>query len=257
MDILEKLVSATRERVRMDKKLMPELDTSKPRALQRFAFENAMKKDGMSFICEVKKASPSKGVIAEYFPYLDIARQYEAAGADAISVLTETDYFLGSDEYLKKIRRAVSVPLLRKDFIIDSYQIKQSCFLGADAILLIVAILSPGQLREFICMADELGLSCLVEAHDEAEIQTALDAGARMIGVNNRNLRTFTVELDNSIRLRDMAPEDVIFVAESGIRTAEDISALRAGGANAVLVGETLMRSGDKAAMLKELRCGI
>ncbi|GHU84725.1 indole-3-glycerol phosphate synthase [Bacteroidia bacterium] len=207
-----------------------------------------------SFGCEIKKASPSKGTIAEEFPYLEIAQEYEAAGADAISVLTEPEYFQGDGRYLTEIRGAVSLPLLRKDFIVDVFQIEQSARLGADAILLICAILSPTQLAEHLQAAEALGLSCLVEAHDQAEVDTALAAGARIIGVNNRDLRTFDVDVGNSIRLRPSVPEGVLFVSESGIRTAEDVDRLRQHGVDAVLVGETLMRSPDKRAALSALR---
>lgn len=253
-DILEKLVAAAKTRVERDKGKMPVFSGDAPRSLESFAFEKALGKGGISFICEIKKASPSKGVIARDFPYMDIARKYAAAGADAISVLTEPDYFLGSDEYLRDIRSSVKLPLLRKDFIIDPYQIEQSRYLGADAILLITSILSPQQLREFIVIADEYGLSCLVEAHNENELRAAVDAGARITGVNNRDLRTFTVDLQNSVRLREIAPENVIFVAESGIRTAQDVAVLRENAIDAVLIGETLMRAEDKAEMLKTLR---
>jgi len=210
----------------------------------------------IAFICEVKKASPSKGVIAEDFPYLDIARAYEQAGADAISVLTEPDFFQGSDRYLAEIRGVVDIPLLRKDFIIDPFQIEQAACLGADAILLICAILTPVQLAEYCQMADTLGLSCLVEAHDEDELRMALSAGARVVGVNNRNLKTFAVDTQNSIKLRKLAPKEVVFVSESGIRTAEDVQFLRENGVDAVLIGETLMRAPDKKAALAALRGG-
>lgn len=254
MDILGKLVASTRERVERDKKNKPGFGKPVRGPLEGFAFEKELRKKGMSFICEIKKASPSKGVIAREFSHLDIACTYEASGADAISVLTEPEHFLGSDSYLKEIRNSVDIPLLRKDFIVDPYQIAQSRFLGADGILLIAAILSPAQLHEFIHTADEYGLSCLVEVHDEYEMRTALDAKARLIGVNNRDLRTFAVDINNSITLRRMAPENVIFVAESGIRTAEDIAALRDSEIDGVLVGEALMCAEDKASKLKALR---
>ena len=254
MNILHQIVAATRQRVERDKERMPVFQAPPPRLFTSFAFEKALEKEEVSFICEVKKASPSKGIIAEGFPYVEIAREYEEAGADAISVLTEPDYFMGSDTHMSEIRSAVNLPLLRKDFIIDPYQIQQSRFLGADAILLIAAIISPAQIRQFIGLADEYGLSSLVEVHDEKELKIALEAGARVIGVNNRDLRTFTVDLQNSIRLRRLTPIDVIFVAESGIRTAEDITALRESGVNAVLIGETLMRAKEKKGILDELK---
>ncbi len=213
-----------------------------------------MREGEISFICEVKKASPSKGVIAEHFPYLEIAQEYEKAGAAAISCLTEPEYFLGSDRYLEEIAKNVKVPVLRKDFTVDAYQIYEAKVLGAEAILLICAILEDTQLKEYIEIADSLRLSALVEAHDGQEINRALSCGARILGVNNRNLKDFTVNVENSLVLRRNVPEDVIFVAESGIRTAEDIEKLRQGNVQAVLIGETLMRSPDKKKMLEELR---
>ena len=253
MNILDKIVASTRERVERDKKVgLPCRDgVSSPAP---FRFEEALRQPGVHFICEVKKASPSKGVIAKDFPYLDIAREYEKAGAAAISVLTEPDFFQGSDRYLTEIREVVDTPLLRKDFILDPFQIEQAVCLGADAILLICAVLSQAQMSEYIRRADELGLSCLVEAHDENELKTALRAGARIVGVNNRNLKTFEVDIGNSIRLRQLAPRDVIFVSESGIRTAEDMKMLHGHGIDVALIGETLMRSPDKKAALVELR---
>lgn len=219
-----------------------------------FAFEKALRKDGISFICECKKASPSKGLIAPEFPYLQIAEEYEAAGADCISVLTEPKWFLGSDEYLREIADAVSIPCLRKDFTVDEYMIYEAKVLGASAVLLICSILGKSEIREYIQICDDLGLSALVETHDEREVQMALDAGARMIGVNNRNLKDFSVNTDNSRRLRELIPSEVLFVSESGVQTAEDVAALRAIGADAVLIGETLMRAADKKAKLAELR---
>lgn len=252
MNILDKLVAATKKRLERDKSIGLPPACSKKR--KPFLFEDTLKKPGMSFICEVKKASPSKGVIAEDFPYLDIAVEYENAGASAISVLTETDYFLGKDKYLQEIREAVEIPLLRKDFTIDPFQIEQAHRLGADAVLLICAILTPEQLKDYIKLADSLGLSCLVEAHNEEELKSALNSGARIIGVNNRDLKTFTVDVNNSIRLRNLAPDNAIFVSESGIKTAADIKILSENGVDAVLVGETLMRSKDKKAALNTLK---
>ena len=216
--------------------------------------ERKLSGEGIHFICEVKKASPSKGLIAEDFPYIQIAKEYEAAGADCISVLTETDYFLGKDEYLREIRKNVSLPLLRKDFTIDPYMIYQAKAMGADAVLLICAIKTEAELAMDIRLCDELGLSALVEAHDEKEIAMALRAGARILGVNNRNLKNFEVDIRNSERLRRLVPPKVLFVAESGIRSSEDIAVLRKAGVNGVLIGETLMRSADKRAVLAELR---
>ena len=251
MNILDKIAAAAYRRVELEKKL-PLPPPAAPR--RPFLFESCLCGDNMAFICEVKKASPSKGIISEDFPYLDIAGEYELAGADAISVLTEPQFFLGSDRYLSEIRETVDIPLLRKDFIVDAFQIEQSARLGADAILLICAILTQQQLGEYIGVADELGLSCLVETHDEAELETALRAGARIIGVNNRNLKTFEVDTGNSARLRGLVPDGVIFVSESGIQTAADVMRLRACGVNAVLVGEALMRADDKTATLAALR---
>ncbi len=219
-----------------------------------FEFENALKKDDIAFICECKKASPSKGIIAENFPYLQIAKEYEAAGADCISVLTEPRWFLGANDYLREISENVSIPCIRKDFTVDEYMIYEAKLLGAKAILLICSILDEGQLKEYLNICNELGLSALVEAHDKAEITMALDAGARLIGVNNRNLKDFTVDTSNSTSLRDMVPKDVIFVSESGVRSADDIAGLKAAGVNAVLIGETLMRAADKTAKLNELK---
>ena len=219
-----------------------------------FAFEKALRKPGISFICECKKASPSKGLIAPEFPYLQIAEEYEAAGADCISVLTEPQWFLGRDEYLSEIAEHVSVPCLRKDFTIDPYMIYEAKLLGASAVLLICSILSEEQISEYLGICDELGLSALTEIHDDREAETALRAGARIIGVNNRNLKDFSVDTDNSCRLRKRIPRDVLFVSESGVSTAEDVACLREIGADAVLVGETLMRAADKKVKLAELR---
>ena len=219
-----------------------------------FAFEKALKKEGLSFICEIKKASPSKGLIAPDFPYLEIAKEYEAAGAECISCLTEPHWFLGSDEYLKEIASAVSVPVLRKDFTVCEYQIYEAKLLGASAVLLICALLDTETIREYIKICDSLGLSALVEAHDEKEIQSALSAGARIIGVNNRNLHDFSVDVNNSTRYRNMIPESVAFVSESGITCRSDIEVLINNKTNAVLIGETLMRAKDRAAALKELK---
>ena len=202
----------------------------------------------------MQEGLPLQGLIAPDFPYPDIARDYERAGADAISVLTEPKWFLGADEYLSAIARAVSLPCLRKDFTVDEYMIYEAKVLGAAAVLLICSISTPAQLRDWIALCDALGLSALVEAHDETEVRIALDAGARIVGVNNRNLKDFTVDPDNSRRLRALIPSDVLFVAESGVKTAEDVRVLQELGADAVLVGETLMRAADRRAKLRELR---
>lgn len=257
MTILDQLADHARERVSEAKrKISPKDLKQQALSMQKgsFAFEKALRKDGISFICECKKASPSKGLIAPEFPYLQIAEEYEAAGADCISVLTEPKWFLGSDEYLKEIADAVSIPCLRKDFTVDEYMIYEAKVLGASAVLLICSILGKSEIREYLQICDELGLSALVETHDEREVQMALDAGAHVIGVNNRNLKDFSVNTDNSHRLRELIPSEVLFVSESGVQTAEDVAALRAIGADAVLIGETLMRAADKKAKLAELR---
>lgn len=270
--ILDDLVAAARKRMERDMKRAP-LEYIKKRAESvretelaqaekgavnteniSFRFEKNLRQKEMQFICEVKKASPSKGLIAEHFPYVDIAKAYEAAGAAAISVLTETDYFLGDDRYLRQIYDAVQTPLLRKDFTVDAYQIYQAKTLGAGAVLLICAILDEKRIRSFIELCDSLGMSALVEAHDAEEVRMADSAGARVIGVNNRNLKDFTVDIGNSLRLRELVPGDTLFVAESGISTPEDVRALREGGVNGVLIGESLMRAKDKKAMLDYLR---
>ena len=256
--ILDTIAEYARERVAAAKAQIP-LEEIKNQALSMdshtgFPFENALREGDISFICECKKASPSKALIAEDFPYLAIAKAYEAAGASCISVLTEPKWFLGSDRYLKEITEAVSIPCIRKDFTVDEYMIYEAKLLGASAILLICALLPEETLRQYIEICDSLGLSALVEAHDEAEIAFAIRAGARIIGVNNRNLKDFTVDVHNSQRIRSLVPESVLFVAESGIRTAADVDVLRHANVNAVLIGETLMRAADKKAMLDALR---
>ena len=257
MTILDQLADHARERVAQAKRKRP-LEALKRQALSlprgSFSFENALKKPGISFICECKKASPSKGLIAPDFPYLQIAQDYEAAGADCISVLTEPKWFLGSDAYLREIANAVSIPCLRKDFTVDAYMLYEARLLGASAALLICSILKEEQIKEFIGICDELGLSALVEAHDEGEVRMALRAGARIIGVNNRNLKDFSVDTGNSRRLRTLIPREVLFVSESGVRNAEDVNKLREIGADAVLIGETLMRAPDKKAKLNDLK---
>lgn len=257
MTILDQLADHARQRVESAKQQIPLAEVKRQAlALPKgdFRFEKALAKPGLSFICECKKASPSKGLIAPEFPYLDIAKAYEAAGADAISVLTEPKWFLGSDAYLKEIASAVSTPCLRKDFTVDEYMIYEAKLLGASAVLLICAILDDAQLKEYLAVCDSLGLSALVEAHDDAEVDRALEAGARILGVNNRNLKDFTVDTENSRRLRFRIPKDVLFVSESGVKTAEDVAQLAAIGSDAVLIGETLMRAPDKTAKLQELK---
>lgn len=257
MTILEKLANHAARRVQTAKEGLP-LDALISQTLALpcgdFAFEEALKKKDMAFICECKKASPSKGVIAADYPYLKIAEEYEAAGASAISVLTEPACFLGSDRHLMEIARTVNIPCLRKDFTVDEYMIYEARLLGAQAVLLIVALLAPKTLRKYLDICDILGISALVEVHDENEVKIAVNSGARVIGVNNRNLRDFTVDTANSRRLRALVPEDVIFVSESGVRSAEDVKQLRDIGVDAVLIGETLMCAGSKRAKLDELR---
>lgn len=258
MTILDKLAQHAAERVIEAEKTVS-LDEIKSRASalpqkDDFTFEKALRKSDISFICECKKASPSKGIIADDFPYLEIAKEYERAGADCISVLTEPKWFLGSDEYLSEIAAAVKTPCLRKDFTVSDYQIYEAKLLGAKAVLLICSILTEKLIKEYIGICDTLGLSALVETHDEAEIKAALNAGARIIGVNNRNLKDFTVNTDNSRKMRELVPNDVLFVSESGVQTAEDVKTLREIGADAVLIGETLMRAKDKKAKLLELK---
>ena len=258
MNILQEISGRTKERIEARKKELPlkklmAMAHSRP-VTDGFPFEKALQSEDIAFICEIKRASPSKGIISEEFPYLDVAKDYETAGAEAISVLTEPYYFKGDDRYLREIADTVSVPILRKDFTVDSYVIFEAKVLGASAVLLICAILNKDALYEFIGVAHSLGLSTLVEAHTEAEVDMALDAGARIIGVNNRNLKTFEVDISLSERLRKHVPPEIIFVSESGVRTAKDISRLRQNGVDAVLVGETLMRSADKKTALAELR---
>ena len=274
MNILETITERTRERIREQEKLIP------PAEMRRMAeavfreeqagaaanssgdrlekdympvFERALRQPGMSFICEVKKASPSKGIIAEEFPYMEIAKDYEAAGASAISCLTEPYWFLGSDVYLEEIAETVSVPVLRKDFTCSEYMIWQAKALGASAVLLICSVLDDGELRAYHRLTEELHMSALVEAHDAGEIEQAKQAGARIIGVNNRNLKDFSVDIGHSARLRQLAGEDTVFVSESGIRGPEDMKALCENGTDAVLIGEMLMRSPDRQAALKTL----
>jgi indole-3-glycerol phosphate synthase len=255
MTILDTLAESAKRRVADAERRVPQI---RERALRldkgNFPFEQALRKPGLSFICEVKRASPSKGVIAERFPYLDIAREYAAAGADAISVLTEPEYFLGNDVYLSEISAAVSTPTLRKDFTVSEYQIYEAKTLGASAVLLIASILDDEQLTAYVRLADSLGLSALTETRNESEIARALSAGSRIIGVNNRNLEDFSVDLRTAERLRALVPADVLFVAESGISGASDIHALCGSRPDAVLIGEALMTASDKPQLLRQLR---
>lgn len=256
--ILDEIARKTKERIDEKKKSIS-LDEIKAQALSmktdtEFPFEQALKKNGMSFICEIKKASPSKGLIAKEFPYLEIARDYQKAGADAISCLTEPFYFQGSDRYLQEIAANVNLPILRKDFTVDPYMIYEAKVLGASAILLICAILSAKQLKEYYELGESLGLSVLIEAHTEEEVKQALGCGGRIIGVNNRDLKTFQVDITTSKRLRNLVPKEYIFVSESGIGGAEDIKELYKNGTDAVLIGELLMRSANRRDCLRELK---
>lgn len=256
--ILYEIAEKTKERITYEKKLLSLKDLKEQVAYmdcnKEFPFEKAIGKEGLSFICEVKKASPSKGIIAHDFPYVEIAKQYELIGADAISVLTEPFYFQGSDHFLREIKKEVKIPLLRKDFTIDEYMIYQAKYIGADAILLICAILSDSQLNEYLQIAKSIGLSVLVEVHDEREIAMALNVNAPMIGVNNRNLKDFTVDIENSIRLRNLIPSNKLFVSESGMKTPEDMRRLRENNTDAVLIGEAFMKSKDKWNLMKQFK---
>lgn len=261
MNILEQIAEKTRERIAKEKEAVP-VEVLQKQYKDKFVekkphrFLTALQKNGMSYICEVKKASPSKGLIAEDFPYLDIARDYEAAGASAISCLTEPFRFLGKDAYLQEIASEVGIPVLRKDFTVDEYMVYQARALGASAVLLICAILDDAQLCSYRELAESLGMDALVEAHDETEVCRAVKSGAHIIGVNNRDLKTFQVDVTNSVRLRALIPEETVYVSESGIRTAEDIQVLRDNHVDAVLIGETLMRSPKKREALEELNGG-
>lgn len=255
--ILDKLADYARERTEEAKRIIS-LNDIKSMAFDMqkddYSFEKALKKPELSFILECKKASPSKGLIATDFPYLQIAKDYEAAGADCISVLTEPKWFLGSNDYLKEIASKVKIPCLRKDFTVDEYMIYEARTLGARAILLICSILSKSQIEEYLGICNELGISAIVETHDEKEVEVAVASGARIIGVNNRNLKDFSVDSSNSKRLIDLIPTDRVFVSESGLKTPEDIKTIRDAGADAVLIGETVMRAADKKAALSLLK---
>lgn len=258
--MLEKIVAKTEERLieAKNKKSLEELkeEVSKLEINDDFPFKEALKDPEIGIIAEVKKASPSKGLIAEDFDYIEIAKEYEQAGASAISVLTEPYFFQGSNDFLHEISENVNIPLLRKDFTIDEYMIWEAKSLGASAILLIVSILDDDQLKDYLDLAHELGLSAIVETHDAKEIKSAIDAGAQIIGVNNRNLADFTVDINNSINLRSLVSDDITFISESGIKTKEDVTRLKENNVDAVLIGETLMRSDDKKSMIFELKNG-
>ena len=258
--MLDKIVEKTEERLReaMEKKSLDDLkqEVSKLEINSDFPFKEALKDPQIAIIAEVKKASPSKGLIAEDFDYVEIAKEYEQAGASAISVLTEPYFFQGSNDYLAEIAQNVSIPILRKDFIIDEYMIWEAKLLGASAVLLIVSILDIVQLKKFLDLAHDMGLSAIVETHDGDEIRTAMNVGAEIIGVNNRNLNDFTVDIENSISLRRCVSDNIVFISESGIKTKEDVTRLKENNVDAVLIGETLMKSDDKKAMILELKNG-
>ena len=258
--MLDKIVAKTEERLKeaMKNKSLEELklEVSKLEITKDFPFKKALKDPQIAIIAEVKKASPSKGLIAENFDYIEIAKEYESAGASAISVLTEPYFFQGSDEYLKEIAQNVSIPILRKDFVIDEYMIWEAKLLGASAVLLIVSILDIVQLKRYLDLAHDLGLSAIVETHDGNEIRTAMNVGAEIIGVNNRNLSDFTVDINNSIDLRRCVSDNIVFVSESGIKTKEDVTRLKENNVDAVLIGETLMKSDDKKSLISELKNG-
>ncbi|MBE8950996.1 MAG: indole-3-glycerol phosphate synthase TrpC [Quinella sp. 3Q1] len=256
MNILEEIAKVARERVAADKEKisLDELKAQSSKLGGGGKFLAALKRPELSFICEIKKASPSKGIIAENFPHVEIAREYEAAGADCVSCLTEPKYFLGSDKIFRDVRAEISLPMLRKDFTVDEYQIYQAKVLGADAVLLICAILDTATLEKFLTVCADLKLTALVETHDAQEIKSAIAAGAEIIGVNNRNLKNFSVDFSNAARLRELIPPEKIYVAESGVKNSADVATLKKIGADAVLIGETLMRAADKKAALQNLR---
>lgn len=257
MTILDELALSAKKRVEEKKKSIS-LEEMKAKAKSmpkgNFEFEKALAKKDIAFICECKKASPSKGIIAHDFPYIQIAKEYEQAGAECISILTEPSKFLGDDKYLKEIVENVAIPCLRKDFTIDEYMIYEAKVLGAKAVLLICSILTKEQIKEYIHICDKLGISALVETHNENEVGVAIGSGARIIGVNNRNLKDFSIDTENSKRMRKLVPNDIVFVSESGVKSSQDVAKLRDIGADAVLIGETLMRAEDKKAKLAQLR---
>lgn len=261
MTILDQLADHARQRVAANRAGLPlEALRERVQALppgDGAAFRAALGRDGLSFLCEIKRASPSKGLIAPDFPYLDIARAYEQALADCISCLTEPKWFLGSDEIFQNVRKTVSLPMLRKDFTVDEYQIYEARLMGANAVLLICALLDTPTLAWYLELSRALGLAALVETHDAAEIRSAVSAGADIIGVNNRNLKDFSVDFSNAQRLRALIPSGCLYVAESGVTSPADAAALRRMGADAALIGEALMRAPDKAALLAEMRAAL
>ena len=255
MNILDEIVEKTKTRTEdlKNNKNLKELALSLKSS--NFSFKKALETDGgIKIIAEIKKTSPSKGLICPNFNPSLIAREYKNANADCISVLTEPYFFSGDNSYIETVKKASNKPVLRKDFIIDELQIYETKLTGADCILLICAVLDKEKLQKFIQIADSLSLSVLVEAHNEDEIKNAIEAGADIIGVNNRNLKTFEIDFNNSLKLRKFVPDNILFVSESGIKTREDMVKLENAGVNAVLIGETFMKSKDKAAEIKKLR---
>lgn len=257
MNILDTIAEYSMLRVKTDKRAIPQERLREKAELMKgrdHRFLDALRKPGLSFICEIKKASPSKGIISESFPYLDIAKEYENAGADCVSCLTEPKWFKGSDNIFRQVRASIDTPMIRKDFTVDEYQIYQAKCMEADAVLLICSILDDARLKDYLSLCKEIGLDALVEAHNEKEIESAVKADARIIGVNNRNLKDFSVDFSNALKLRSMIPKDTVYVAESGVKNADDAKRIKEAGADAVLIGEAFMRAYDKAALLREMR---
>ena len=248
--IIDDIIESTKERVAQNKKLHPiekiaAVAFDKPINFD-YPFEKALRKPGLSYIMEVKRAIPTKGQITQNFDYKTIAKEYEDIGASAISVVTEPDFFKGDDDFLAEIAKIVKIPVLRNDFIVDEYMVYESKLLGADAIILLCSVLDEITLMRCLNLAERLGMSALVEAHSSMQVKKALRVGAKIIGVNNCDLRTFKVDMKNSVELRSMVGDDIIFVSESGIKTADDIKVLEENNVDAVLIGETLMKSHDK-----------
>ncbi|MCI5568378.1 MAG: indole-3-glycerol phosphate synthase TrpC [Lachnospiraceae bacterium] len=257
MNILDTIAEYSMLRVKTDKRAIPQERLREKAELMKgrdHRFLDALRKPGLSFICEIKKASPSKGIISESFPYLDIAKEYENAGADCVSCLTEPKWFKGSDNIFRQVRARIDTPMIRKDFTVDEYQIYQAKCMEADAVLLICSILDDARLKDYLSLCKEIGLDALVEAHNEKEIESAVKADARIIGVNNRNLKDFSVDFSNALKLRSMIPKDTVYVAESGVKNADDAKRIKEAGTDAVLIGEAFMRAYDKAALLREMR---
>lgn len=257
MNILDTIAEYSMLRVKTDKRAIPQERLREKAELMKgrdHRFLDALRKPGLSFICEIKKASPSKGIISESFPYLDIAKEYENAGADCVSCLTEPKWFKGSDNIFRQVRARIDTPMIRKDFTVDEYQIYQAKCMEADAVLLICSILDDARLKDYLSLCKEIGLDALVEAHNEKEIESAVKADARIIGVNNRNLKDFSVDFSNALKLRSMIPKDTVYVVESGVKNADDAKRIKEAGTDAVLIGEAFMRAYDKAALLREMR---